>query len=72
MTQYNSVNLNLSNSQENKLKSATKIYKKVILKLSSDMVDNSDDETKFANKLLLTDRQVARHCKAFLNNLLLL
>ena len=29
------------------------------------MIGNSDDETNFLHKLLLTNRQVANHCKAF-------
>ena len=48
MTQYNSLNVKLSNSQLNKLKSA----KKMELMLSSNMVGNSDDETSFPHKLL--------------------
>ena len=41
----------------------------VILRLSSNMNGNSDDETNFPNKLLLTNRQVANLCKAFANYL---
>ena len=33
------------------------------------MVGNSNDETNFPHKLLLTDRQVATLRKAFLNDL---
>ena len=33
------------------------------------MVGNSNDNTNFPHKLLLTDRQVANICKAFSNNL---
>ena len=32
------------------------------------MIDNSDDETNFPHKLLLTNRQVANLCKAFANH----
>ena len=32
------------------------------------MVGNSDDETNFPHKVLLTNRQVANLCKAFANN----
>ena len=67
MTQYNSLNVKLSNSQLNKLKSAIKNETKVILRLSSNMV--GDDETNFPHKLLLTNRQVANLCKAFANYL---
>ena len=48
MTQYNSVNVKLSNSQLNKLKSAIKNEKEVVLGLSSNMAGNSDDDTNFA------------------------
>ena len=44
MTQYNSLNVKLSNSQLNKLKSAIKNETDVILRLSSNMIGNSDDE----------------------------
>ena len=68
MTQYNSLNVKLSNSQLNKLKSATKNGSDMILRLSSYMIDNSDDEANFPRKLLLTNRQVANLCKAFANH----
>ena len=68
MNQYNILNLNLSNSQLNKLKSAIKNETEVVLRLSSNMIGNSDDETNFPHELLLTNRQVANLCKAFANN----
>ena len=68
MTQYNSLNVKLSNSQLNKLKSAIKIETEVVLRLLLNMMGNSVDETKFPHKLLLTDRQVSNICKAFENN----
>ena len=68
MTQYNSLNVKLSNSQINKLKSAIKNETNVILRLSSNMIGNSDDETNFPHKLLLTNRQVANLRKAFANH----
>ena len=43
MTQYNSLNIKLSNSQLNKLQSARKNETDVILRLSSNMIGNSDD-----------------------------
>ena len=49
MTQYNSLNVKLSNSQLNKLKSAMKNETEVILRLSSNMVGNFDDESFPAN-----------------------
>ena len=69
MTQYNSLNVNLSNSQLNKLKSAIKNETDVVLRISSGMAGNSSDNTNFPHKLLLTDRQVANIRKAFANNL---
>ena len=56
MTQYNSLNVKLSNSQLNKLKSAIKTETEVVLRLSSNMVGNSS-------------RQVANLRKAFANHL---
>ena len=47
MTQYNSLNVKLSNSQLNKLKSAIKNKTEVVLRLSSNMVCNIGDETNF-------------------------
>ena len=69
MNQYISLNLKLSNSQLDKLKSEIKNETGIILHLSSDMISNFDDETNFLHKLLLTNRQVANLCKAFANNL---
>ena len=68
MTQYNSLNVKLSNSQLNKLKSAIKNETEVILRLSPNMIGNSNDETSFPHKLLLTDRQVLSICKSFGDN----
>ena len=65
MTQYISLNLKLANFQINKLKSAIKYGTDVVLKLSSNMIRNSDDETNFPHKLLLTNRQVVNLSKAF-------
>ena len=45
MTQYYSLNVKLSNSQLNKLKSAIKNETEVVLRLSSNMIDV--DETTF-------------------------
>ena len=69
MTLYNSLNIKLSNSQLNKLKSAIKNKAEVVLRLSSNMVINSNDETNFPHKLLLTNRQVENLHKAFANYL---
>ena len=67
MTQYNSSNVKLSNSQVNKLKSSIKNKTDVVLRISSDMVSNSNDNTNFPHELLLTNRQVANIRKAFTN-----
>ena len=69
MTQCNSLNVKLSNSQLNKLKSAIKTETDVVLRLSCNIIGNSDDEINFPHKLLLTNRQVANLCKAFANYL---
>ena len=68
MTQYNSLNVKLSNSQLNKLKSAIKNGTDVILRLSSNITGNSEDEANFPNNLLLTNRQVTNLRKAFANH----
>ena len=67
MTQYNSLNVNLSSSQLNKLKSAIKNEADVVVRSSSNMIGNSDDKTNFPQKLLITNRQVENRCKAFDN-----
>ena len=69
MTQYNNLNLKLSNSQLNKLKSAIKNGTDVILRLSSNMIGNSESEANFPHKLLLTNRQVENLRKAFSNHI---
>ena len=68
MTQYNTLNVKLSNSQLNKSKSAIKNETDVILTLSSNMIGNSDDQANFPHELLLTNRQVPNLCKAFANH----
>ena len=68
MTQYNSLNVKLSNSQLNKLKSSIKNETNVVLRISSNMVSNSNDNTNFPHELLLTNRQVANIRKAFAKN----
>ena len=67
MTQYNSLNVKLSNSQLNKLKSAIKNETEVVLRLSPNMI--SDNETNFPHKLLSTNRQVANLRRSFANHL---
>ena len=68
MTQYNSLNVKLSNSQLNKLKYSIKNETNVVLRISSNMVGNSNDNTNFPHELLLTNRQVANIRKAFANH----
>ena len=68
MTQYNSLNVKLSNSQLNKLKSSIKNENDAVLRISSNMVGNSNDNTNFPHELLLTNRQVANIRKAFAKN----
>ena len=58
MTQYNTLNVKLSNSQLNKLKSAIKNETEVTLNLLPNSIGNSNDKTNFPHKLLLTDTQV--------------
>ena len=61
ITHYNSLNVKLSISQLDRLKSlsAIKNETEVVLRLSSNMVSNSDDETNFLHELSLTNRKVA-------------
>ena len=65
MTQCNSLNVKLSNSQLNKLKSSIKNETDVVLRISSNMVSNSNDNTNFPHELLLTNKQVANIRIAF-------
>ena len=60
MTQYNILNVKLSNSQLNKLNSA--------IKYSSNMIGNSDDETSFPHKFLLTNRKIPNLRNTFANH----
>ena len=68
MTEYNSLNVKLSNSEVKKLISAINNAIEVTLKLSSNIIGDSNDETNFPNKLFLNDGQVSKFCKAFVNN----
>ena len=68
MTQYNSLNVKLSNSQLNKLKSAIKNETEVVLRLSPNMIGDSNDKTSFPHELLLTDRQISSIRNAFTYN----
>ena len=66
MTQYNSLNVKLSNSLLNKFKSAIKNKTEVLLRLSSNMI--GDNEANFPHQLLLINIQVSNLRKAFENN----
>ena len=67
MTQYNNLNVKLSNSQLNKFKSAINNENEVVLRLSSNII--GDNETNFSHKLLITNRQVSNLRQAFANHL---
>ena len=66
IAQYNSLNVKLSNSQLNKLKSSIKNKNEVVLRLPSNMI--GDNETNFPHKLLLTNRQVSNLRQSSANN----
>ena len=68
MTQYNRLNTKLSNSQLNKLKAAIKNENNVVIRLTPNMIGDSNDKGNFPHELLLTNRQVASIRKAFANN----
>ena len=68
MIQYSSLNVNLSNSQLNKLKSPIKNGTDVGLRLLSNMVGNSNNKNNFPHELLLTNRQILSLRKAFANH----
>ena len=58
MTQYNTLNVKLSNSQLNKLKSGMKNGTEVTLNLSSNFIGKSNNETNFSHKILQTVHQL--------------
>ena len=68
MTQYNRLNTKLSNYKLNKLKSAIKNESELVIRLSPNMIGDSNDKDNFPHELLLTDRQVSSIRKAFDNN----
>ena len=67
MIQYNSLNVKLSNSQLNKLKSAIKNEDDVVIRLSHNMIGDPNDKTNFPHELLLTNQPVSSIRKAFAN-----
>ena len=54
MDQHNNLNVKLCNLQFNKLKSEIKNGTEVTLKISSNVVGDSNDENNFPHKLLST------------------
>ena len=58
MAQYNSWNVKVSKPQLNKLKSAIKNKTEAVLRLSSNTIGKSDDETNFPYNLLLDKLQI--------------
>ena len=68
MTQCNTLDMKLPNSQLNKLKSGIKNDIEVTLKISSNVVGDSNDENSFPHKLLVTNTQVSKLSKAFSNS----
>ena len=65
MTQYNKLNVKLSNSQLNEFRYWINYGIEVTLNLSSNLIGNSNDETSFQHKL--TNTQVSKIRKAFAN-----
>ena len=68
MSNNNRLNTKLSNSQVNKLKAAIKNENDVVIRLSPNMIGDSNDKGNFPHELLLTDRHVSCIRKAFAAN----
>ena len=68
MTQFNRANKKLPRPQLTKLKAAIKNETDVVIRLSPNMIGDSNDQTNFPHELSLTDRQVSSIRKAFSNN----
>ena len=64
MTQYTILNIKLSNLKFNKLKSGIKYGTELTLNHSSNVISKFNDESNFPHKLLLTNTQVSKLCKA--------
>ena len=69
MTQYNTVNVKLSNAQLSKLKSRIRYGAEVTFDLSSNVIGNSTNETNFPHRLLLTNTEVSKLRETFANYL---
>ena len=68
MIEYHTLNVKLSLSQINKLKSEIKNGTEVTWKISSNVVGDSKDDNNFPHKLSLAIRQVSKLCNASTNN----
>ena len=68
MTQYNILNVKLSNSQLNKWKSGIKNSTELTSKISSNVVGDSNEENNFPHGLFLTNTQVSKLRKAFVSS----
>ena len=60
MTEYNTLNIKLFNLQLEALKSGIRNSTEVTLNLWSNLVSDSNDETNFPQKFLLTNTQVSK------------
>ena len=67
MTQYNTLNVKLSNSQLNKLKSRTQNSTEVTLKLSSIVIGDSKEGNNVLHKILVTNTQASKLRQDFSN-----
>ena len=67
MTQYNTSNVKLSNSQLIKLKSGIKNGTEVTLKISSNVAGDCNNENNVLLKLFLSNTQVSKLYKAFVD-----
>ena len=65
MTQHNTLKVKWSNAELNKLKSGIKNGTEVTLKLSSNVVGDSNHENNFLHKLLLPNIQVSELRRTF-------
>ena len=64
MIQYNTLNVKSSDSQLNQLKSRIKNGTELTLKISSNVVGDSNNGNNFLHKLLLTNTQVSNSSSA--------
>ena len=67
MTQYNTVNVKLSNSRLSKLKSGIKTGTEVTVDISSNALGESNDNINFPHKLVLTNTHVSSIREALAN-----